>query len=124
MRYEQAPKLPREVRMRMYLQVDRGRMPVRDACDTFGVSRKTYHKWWNRDHGFAPPRKPRRPHPATKLAGTAAEFVLREKAAYGYGPRKMAIRLLSETGLSVSPNAVYRFCLRKGLVRRRPKAPP
>ena len=114
----QSPKLPKEVRVRMYLQVDRGKMTVRGACGVFGICPKTYYEWWNRDHGKEPPAAPPKPHPQTKLAGKAAEFVLREKRLFNYGPAKMAVRLRTDLGLAVSANAVYKFYLKKGLVRR------
>ena len=114
----QQPKLPKEVRIRMYLQVDRGRMSVETACDTFGISGKTYWKWWNRDHGKNPPAATPRPHPQTKLAGKAAEFVLREKRLYNYGPEKMRVRLRAALGVAVSANAVYKFYRKKKLVRK------
>ncbi|MFH1767240.1 MAG: helix-turn-helix domain-containing protein [Patescibacteria group bacterium] len=45
---------PREMRFRWYRQVEQYDKTVGEVCDIFGVSRKTYYKWYRRDHGLEP----------------------------------------------------------------------
>ena len=107
------------MRFRWYRQVEVEGKTVTETCRIFGMSRKTYHKWHRRDHGWDPKvKRPRATHPQAKIVGKALVELLRAKRLYNYGPKKMGLHLKRELGVSVSSNAVYKKYLRRGLVRR------
>jgi len=110
---------PKEMRFRWYRQVETERRTVVETCRIFGISRKTYHKWCRRDHGWEPGvRHPRHLHPQTKIFGKTLVELLRAKRLYNYGPKKMSVHLRRKLGVSVSPSAVYKSYLKRGLIRK------
>ncbi len=110
---------PKEMRFRWYRQVERDLMTVPKVCEVFGLSRKTYYKWYRRDHGFDPRvLKPRATHPQTKIVGETYAFIARAKELFNYGPKKMSVLVRRETGRSVSANAIYKFFRKRHLIRK------
>ena len=97
-------------------------MTVVDACDHFGVSRKTGYKWLKRyeDRGVAglvdQHRKPKRSPSATSAAMTAKVIALR-KAHPTWGAKKLH-RLLDQEDTAPSRKTIERILTRAGLVRR------
>lgn len=113
------PAYPREVRFRWYRQAEQGGMTVNKVCDIFGISRKTYYKWYRKDHGLGSNEyKSRKEHPHTKLTPQAKVFIVSEKKKYNYGPEKMRIRLKDELGVEISSVAIYKFYKKKHLIRK------
>lgn len=105
-------------RRRWYWQLDRCGKSVSETCRIFGISRKTYYKWRDRDFG---PRKayiPPRTQPRLKLTPGVRRFIEEEKRVTNYGPEKMALRVRQRFGLEVSSTVVYRYYRRKGLIRK------
>ena len=85
---------PREIRFRWYLQVEKYGKTVPEVCSIFGMSEKTYYKWYKSDHGLGSNEyKPRARHPETKIYGLAEDVLLEAKKKYNYGPRKMRLYL-------------------------------
>lgn len=116
---------PRDVRFRWYLQVEKHGKRIEEVCSIFGISKKTYHKWYNRDHGYGPSQhRPRRMHPQTKLTPRIREIVREAKEKYNYGPLKMRLLLKKEHGLDVSTTAIYRFFKKKRLIRKPQRKQP
>lgn len=116
---------PKEVRGRWYLSVDRDHRTVTETCAIFGISRKTYHKWYRLDHGRGAARySPRHSQPATKLTIEVRSLIEREKELTNYGPLKMKLLLQRRLGLTVSTTIIYRYYQRKGLIRRPQKQLP
>ncbi|MFH1047060.1 MAG: DDE-type integrase/transposase/recombinase [Patescibacteria group bacterium] len=110
---------PKEMRFRWYRQVEREGRTVKDACEIFGIGRKTCHKWHRRDHGWEPGvRHPKRTHPQTKIVGVVLVEMLKAKRLYNYGPKKMGAHLKQALDVSVSPNAIYKKYLKRDLVRK------
>jgi transposase len=110
---------PLELRARWYLQVDKYGRAVDEVCAIFGISRKTYYKWYRKDHGRDPQvHHASRPHPATKIFGKARVLLVEAKQQYNFGPRKMRAYLKQELGVTISPNAIYKFMKKKGLIRK------
>lgn len=116
---------PRALRGRWYLSVDRDHRTVTETCRIFGISRKTYHKWYNHDHGKGLPmyRSPRG-QPATKLTPEVCALIEHEKLLTNYGPLKMRLLLQRRLGLSISTTVIYRYYKRKKLIRRPQKRLP
>ena len=82
---------PPELRGKWYLQVEKYGKTVTEVCEIFGISRKSYYKWYKRDHPFGKTGKPpRKMHPHTKLVGSTAVAVIKAKKAFNYGPYKMS----------------------------------
>jgi transposase len=110
---------PREMRFRWYLQVEKHGMTIEKVCAVFGISKKTYHKWYRRDHGFGTNEyRPRRQHPHAKISGRVEREVVETKTLYNYGPEKMRLHLRKTLGVRVSSTALYKFFRKKRLIRK------
>lgn len=109
----------RPMRFRWYLQVEKYGKKVDDVCDIFGISKKTYYKWYKRDHGLGTNEyKPREAHPQTKIKGLVEQMLCEAKKKYNFGPEKMRIYLKRECGLDVSGVAIYKYFKRHRLIRK------
>ncbi|MBI4714237.1 helix-turn-helix domain-containing protein, partial [Candidatus Uhrbacteria bacterium] len=42
------PAAPRDIRFRWYKQVEQYNKTVQEVCEIFGISKKTYYKWYRR----------------------------------------------------------------------------
>jgi transposase len=113
---------PREIRARWYLQVDKYHRSVNEVCDIFGISRKTYYKWYARDHGRTSKSYiARKAHPHAKLTPRLQAIVISIKRKYNYGPKKMAAYLRDNHDTQITANAIYKFYKKKHLIRKHPK---
>ncbi|TAL19336.1 transposase [Patescibacteria group bacterium] len=113
------PIAPRELRFRWYRQVEENGLAVPKVCDIFGISKKTYYKWYRRDHGLGSNQyKNRAEHPHTKIKGRVRVLLVEAKKKYNYGPEKMRLYLKRETGVEVSGKNIYLFMKKKGLIRK------
>lgn len=116
---------PRDIRFRWYRQVEKYGKTVPEVCTIFGISKKTYHKWYRRDHGYGSnDYRPRRMHPGTKLTPCIKDIVCEAKDRYNFGPLKMKIHLKKEHGIEVSTTAIYKFFKRKKLIRKPQRKQP
>lgn len=110
---------PKEIRARWYLQADKYGRSVKDVCFVFGITRKTYYKWYNRDHPVGMTgRPPRKMHPHTKIFGNARVIVVEAKRKYNFGPKKMSDYLKTSYSIVIGPTAIYKFYKKKNLVRK------
>jgi IS30 family transposase len=110
---------PLETRAKWYLQVDKYGKKVSDVCNIFGISRKTYYKWYQLDHRFKEKRVKRRGlHPQTKLTPEVRRVVYEQKLRYNYGPKKMQFFLRDNYQLNVSTTAIYKYFKRRKLIRK------
>jgi transposase len=110
---------PPELRGRWYLQVEKHGKSVKEVCDIFGISRKTYYKWYRRDHPFGKTGKPpKRTHPHTKITGQVQVKIYDAKIKYNFGPKKMSIYLKDKYGIDVAPSPIYRYYKKKKLIRK------
>lgn len=113
------PAAPREMRFRWYRQVEEHGKIVEEVCAIFGISRKTYYKWYRHDHGLGSNQyKNRALHPQTKLHGNVRVMLVEAKRKYNYGPAKLRLYLLEHAGVSVSTTAIYKFMKQKRLIRK------
>lgn len=90
----------------------------------FGISRKTYYKWWNRyKAGGCDPAslqdRSRRPktHPKTS-SPEMVNTVLRLRRHTSYGPRRLQFFLKRDHGLTLSVCGIYKILDRAGLITR------
>lgn len=110
---------PREMRARWYLQVDKYGKSVKWVCDVFGISRKTYYKWYNLDHNLVRRNSKRRWfHPQTKLTPEVRMIVYAQKIKYNYGPEKMRVFLRDNHQIYVSKIAIYKYFKQRHLIRK------
>lgn len=113
------PAAPREVRFRWYRQVEECSKSVSEVCGIFGMKPKTYYKWYKRDHGLLPHQfKNRAEHPHTKIKGKVRLLIVSAKETYNYGPKKMSLYVSRETGVHITPSAIYKFMKKKHLIRK------
>lgn len=113
------PAAPHEMRFRWYRQVEEYGKSVPEVCDIFGISRKTYYKWYRHDHGLGSRTfKNRALHPHTKIKGCVRILLVEAKEKFNYGPEKMRLYLKRETGVDVSAKNIYRFMKKKRLIRK------
>lgn len=94
------------------------------ACRYFGISRKTYYKWWKRYQvsGFDPKAlqdRSRRPKTSPKTsAPEVVKTVIRLRQHTGYGPRRLQFFLRRDFGISLSVCGLYKILHRAGLIKR------
>lgn len=109
----------REKRFLWYKQVKQHDKTVEEVCEIFGISRKTYYKWYRHDHGLTKGvRKSRKTHPQLKIVGGVRRVIVEAKEKYNYGPVKMAIYVKRELGVKVSASAIYKFYKQRHLIRK------
>lgn len=115
----------RQIRFRWYAQVEQAKKPVMEVCAIFGISRKTYYKWYAADHGGGKFRTTnRKDQPNTKLTSEVRVMIEKEKLLTNYGPLKMKLLVKRRLGIEISTTIIYRFYKRKGLIRRPQKRLP
>lgn len=116
---------PREMRARWYLQVEKYGKTVKEICNIFGVSRKTYYKWYNLDHHLVRRKlKRREPHPHIKLTPALKMIVYEQKVKYNYGPKKMQVFLEQKHNIKITANAIYKYYKKRHLIRKPQKKQP
>lgn len=117
---------PRKQRFQWYLQVDKEKRPVKEVCQIFGVSRKTYYKWRKHDLGLSgnTSYQPSKNQPNTKLTYLVKRFIEEQKLRTNYGPLKMKLLVKKELGLDISTTIIYRFYQKKKLIRKPQKKQP
>ena len=106
-------------RVQWYRAVGQEGLTVKKVSGLFGISRKTYYKWYNYDHGRSDPtyHSPRSQR-TTKLTLVIKKFIIKEKRLYNYGPLRMSWVIERMFGVKVSSTIVYRFFKKQGLIRR------
>lgn len=114
----------RFLRDRWYYQVDRQQRSVKEVCEIFGVSRKTYYQWRARDLGPKQGYSARLAHPHLKLTPEVRTFIEKEKLRTNYGPLKMKFLVKRELKIDLSTTLIYRFYQRKNLIRKKQKKLP
>lgn len=115
----QSAKYSKQQRVRWYLVVEKDGLSVKNVCQTFGMSRKTYYKWYNHDHGRSDPTyQPPQAQRTTKLTLEIKKFMIKQKHLYNYGPQRMAWVIKREYGVRVSTTIVYRYYKKQGLIRK------
>lgn len=118
-------KYPKELRFKWYLWVEKHKHTVKETCKMFGIPRKIYYYWYPNDHGLENNTYyNKKPHPHLKLTPEVKKFIEEEKKKTNYGPLKMSILVKRKVGISLSPNLIYRFYKRKGLIRKPQKRLP
>lgn len=116
---------PREMRAKWYLQSKKYGKTIDEVCQIFGVSSKTYHKWYNRDHGYASNQyRSRKVHPNTKLTPEIRLVIYDAKMKYNYGPEKMRLYLKKNYHIDLSTTIIYRYFKRRRLIRKPQKKQP
>lgn len=115
----------KELRLKWYAAVERQKRTVEEVCGTFGIPKKTYYKWYRYDHGYGSnDHMPKKEHPATKLTRELKDWIAVRKRKTNYGPLKMMFEVKREFGIVVSSTIIYRFYLRKKLIRKPQKHNP
>lgn len=107
------------MRFRWYRQVEQHGKSVEEVCGIFGMSAKTYYKWYKRDHGLGSNQyKNRALHPQTKIKGRVRVLIAEAKEKYNYGPAKMKLYLKEKADVEVSTTAIYKFMKKRHLIRK------
>lgn len=92
---------------------------VAEACRVFGISRKTYYEWLDRDEqsGLSEllPRERRRPHQPNAMSGEEVSVILAEAVARPtLGPRSL-LQHLKDRGVDRSASGVAKVLRRHNL---------
>lgn len=115
----------KELRLKWYAAVERQQRTVEEVCRAFGIPKKTYYKWYRRDHGYdSNDHRARREHPKTKLTSALRGWIAARKRKTNYGPEKMAIDVRRAFGIAVSSTIIYRFYRKRKLIRKPQKRSP
>ena len=102
--------------------------PVTGVCGHYGISRKTFYKWYGRyrdsDRDFhALKDRSRRPHSHPRsVPKLVVQRILALRRKTRYGPRRLAYYLAQE-GIQISVYGVYRVLQREGIVKKRRSRP-
>src|SRR3990167_6364934 len=113
------PAAAHDFRFRWYRKVEEYGKSVPEVCKIFGMTPKTYYKWYKRDHGLAAHQfKNRAEHPQTKIKGKVRVLIVETKQLYNYGPKKMSVFVEREIGIHIAPSAIYKFMKKKRLIRK------
>lgn len=118
-------KYPKELRFQWYNFVEVQKYTVKETCQLFGIQRKIYYYWYPQDHGLKPGEyRPKSIHPNTKLTRDLKIFIEKEKLKTNYGPAKMSAHVYREKRVKISSTIIYRFYLKKKLIRKPQKRMP
>lgn len=110
---------PREQRFRWYLQVSKYDKSVKEVCQIFGISRKTYYKWRRLDYGLTSNSYlVKQRQPKTKLTEEVRTFIEKQKLKTNYGPLKMKMLVKRKLGLDLSTTIIYRYFKKRRLIRK------
>jgi transposase InsO family protein len=120
---KQMPAYPAKVRQKWYFLVDKIRKEVREVCDFYAISRKTYYKWRVIDQGGRG-HVPKKAHPQTKIKDEVKAFIAEQKQLINYGPRKMKLLIKRRFRIDISTTAIYKFYTKKNLIFRKQKKLP
>lgn len=113
------PHFDREQRFRWYRQVDKCHRTVKETCQIFGISRKTFYYWRYRDFGRRDSAYlPVKHQPNTKLTAEVKQVITKCKLKTNYGPLKMKLYLAKVYGLNLSTTIIYRYFLKTKLIRK------
>jgi len=115
---------PKDKRILWYRAVDRDRREVKEVCQIFGISRKTYYKWRKRDFRGGGNTVHSSLKRNTKLTWEVQRFITGEKQKTNYGPLKMKLLVKKRFHLDVSTTIIYRFYLRRKLIRKPQRKQP
>ena len=105
---------PRMAWMLFYQQ----KKSVRKVCERFGISRKTFYKWWNRyqTSGYDPSSlqdESRRPHHSPHATPEeVVERIVSAKAETGYGQRRLKSYLKSHHNIILSEHTIWKLLRR------------
>jgi len=116
----------RQQRSHWYKQVEQCSRSVKEVCQVWGISRKTYYYWYKRDHYWLSSHNHQgsKRQPNTKLTYLVRKFIEEQKLITNYGPLKMKLLVKKKLGLDVSTTIIYRYYKRKGLIRKPQKRAP
>ncbi len=120
---KQSAAYPPKIRRKMYFLVEQVNRTVGEVCGLYFISPKTYYKWRAIDRGTRE-HIPRKEHPQKKIKGEIRICIEREKLRLNYGPKKMRLLIKRRFGIDISTTAIYRFYLKRDLVRRPQKKLP
>lgn len=115
------PKYDRSERNKWYAQVEIKHKSVKDVCEIFGISRRCYYKWYLIDRAFRKKLRtdlPKKNQPNIKLTKEVRDFIYFTKLKTNYGPEKMKRLLKKKLKLEVSTTIIYRFYIKKKLIRK------
>ncbi len=93
---------------------------ISQACREFGISRKTFYKWWPhyakqgfsglKNHSKCPKSHPK------MVPKEIAQLIVKLRQKSQYGPRRLAFYLERDYGVKLSVYSVYRVLVRAGLL--------
>lgn len=106
-----------KIRKKWYFLVDKSGKTVKEVCDLYFISRKTYYKWKTKDQKSRT-HVPKKEHPDTKIKGDIKVFIVEQKERLNYGPLKMHLLVKRKFEVSISTTSIYYFYKKKGLIRR------
>jgi transposase len=118
-------KYDRKQRFNWYLPVKKNQSSVKEICQLFNISRKTFYKWRSRDYGLnTNDYQSIKKQPNTKLTHEVKHFIEEQKLITNYGPLKMQMLIKRKLNLDISTTTIYRFYQRKQLIRKPQKKLP
>ena len=116
----------RQQRFNWYKQVEQYEKPVKELCQIFDISRKTYYYWYKKDHPWLMSHnyQSTKKQPNIKLTPEVRKFIEEQKLITNYGPLKMRMLAKRRLGIDLSTTIIYRYYRKRGLIRKPQKRTP
>lgn len=114
---KQAAAYPPKIRRRMYFLIEHAGRTVSEICNLYFISKKTYYKWRAVDQD-AREHIPKKEPPQKKIKGEIRLCIEKKKLRLNYGPKKMKLLIKRRFNIVISATAIYKFYLKRGLVRK------
>ncbi len=102
---------PRLAWMLYYQEVHK----VNKVCERFGISRKTFYKWWNRYYNSGKDTKSlfdisKKPHHSPLATPQhIIRVIIKEKLETGYGQRKLKEHIKNKYDISLSEHTIWKI---------------
>ncbi len=88
---------------------------VKETCERFGISRKTFYKWLNRFRSSGGDVNsladlPRTPHHSPRRTSDEIRAIVRElRGETGFGPRRLGKELWERKGIRLSERTIWKI---------------
>jgi transposase len=92
---------------------------AKEVCRRFGISRKTFYKWYKRFNASGRDPKslidrPRKPHRSPRRTPESVRAIILDlRNVTGYGPRRLSRELLETKGIQISERTIWKIIKRQ-----------
>ena len=94
---------------------------AKEVCRKFGISRKTFYKWYkrfknSRNNPLSLADLPRTPHTSPRQTSVSVrEMIMELRKTTGYGPRRLCRELKQREGIQISERTIWKIVKKHAL---------